>query len=183
METGRSGIDLETLSLSELKGLEKSVAKAITNFGERHKAEARARGDELACKLGFFRIERAKAAPDCLCHGQSHGARLCPKYLSGDTACGTRGGQPPGIIPMSSRPRPMAGRSLGRKYPGSAMVKSRDVMREIVNRLYAFQLRLGEEEFRDDLDRQLTSSRNWDEPRLDWNLAGSRLRGGESNAS
>lgn len=52
----------------------------------------------------------------------------------------------------------------------------RELMREIVNRLYTFQLRLGEEEFRDYLDRQLTSTRNWDEPRLDWNLAGRTLR-------
>lgn len=52
----------------------------------------------------------------------------------------------------------------------------RELMREIVNRLYTFQLRLGEEELRDYLDRQLTSTRNWDEPRLDWNLAGRTLR-------
>ena len=52
----------------------------------------------------------------------------------------------------------------------------RELMREIVNRLYTFQLRLGEEELRDYLDRQLTSTRNWDEPKLDWNLAGRNLR-------
>ena len=34
----------------------------------------------------------------------------------------------------------------------------------------------GEQEFRDYLDRQLTSTQNWDEPRHDWNLAGRKLR-------
>lgn len=52
----------------------------------------------------------------------------------------------------------------------------RDLMREIVNRLYTFQLRVGEQEFRDYLDRQLTSTQSWDEPRHDWNLAGRKLR-------
>lgn len=69
----------------------------------------------------------------------------------------------------------------GRQIPWSEVsrisdAEMRDLMREIVNRLYTFQLRLGEEEFRDHLDRQLTSTRNWDEPRLDWNLAGRALR-------
>ena len=69
----------------------------------------------------------------------------------------------------------------GRQIPWSEVsrisdAEMRELMREIVNRLYTFQLRLGEEEFRDYLDRQLTSTRNWDEPRLDWNLAGRTLR-------
>lgn len=76
----------------------------------------------------------------------------------------------------------------GRQVPWSEVSRisddeMRELMREIVNRLYTFQLRIGEEEFRDYLDRQLTSTRNWDEPRLDWNLAGSRLRGSEGKAS
>lgn len=69
----------------------------------------------------------------------------------------------------------------GRQIPWSEVSRisdseMRELMREIVNRLYTFQLRLGEEEFRDYLDRQLTSTRNWDEPKLDWNLAGRKLR-------
>ena len=69
----------------------------------------------------------------------------------------------------------------GRQIPWSEVsrisdAEMHDLMREIVNRLYTLQLRLGEEEFRDYLDRQLTSTRNWDEPRLDWNLAGRTLR-------
>lgn len=69
----------------------------------------------------------------------------------------------------------------GRQVPWSEVSRisddeMRELMREIVNRLYTFQLRIGEEEFRYYLDQQLTSTRNWDEPRLDWNLAGGRLR-------
>ena len=69
----------------------------------------------------------------------------------------------------------------GRQIPWSEVSRisddeMRELMREIVNRLYTFQLRVGEKEFRDYLDRQLTSTRNWDEPRLDWNLAGHKLR-------
>lgn len=76
----------------------------------------------------------------------------------------------------------------GRQVPWSEVSRisddeMRELMREIVNRLYTFQLRIGEEEFRDYLDRQLTSTRNWDEPGLDWNLAGSRLRASEGKAS
>lgn len=69
----------------------------------------------------------------------------------------------------------------GRQIPWSEVSKisddeMRELMREIVNRLYTFQLRVGEQEFRDYLDQQLTSTQNWDEPRHDWNLAGQKLR-------
>lgn len=69
----------------------------------------------------------------------------------------------------------------GRQIPWSEVSRISDdemrgLMREIVNRLYTFQLRVGEQEFRDYLDRQLTSTQNWDEPRHDWNLTGRRLR-------
>lgn len=71
--------------------------------------------------------------------------------------------------------------ATGRQIPWSEVSRisddeMRELMREIVNRLYTFQLRVSEEEFRNYLDRQLTSTRNWDEPRLDWNLAGRKLR-------
>lgn len=71
--------------------------------------------------------------------------------------------------------------ATGRQIPWSDVSRisddeMRELMREIVNRLYTFQLRVGEEEFRDYLDRQLTSTWNWDQPRLDWNLAGRELR-------
>lgn len=55
-------INLDALSLSELKQLEKSVAKAITSFEDRRKAEARARVDELARELGYSFEELADAA-------------------------------------------------------------------------------------------------------------------------
>jgi DNA-binding protein H-NS len=56
-------IDLNTLSLAELKQLEKNVAKAITSFEDRRKAEARAKVDELARELGYSVEELAEAAP------------------------------------------------------------------------------------------------------------------------
>lgn len=55
-------INLDTLSLSELKQLEKSVAKAITSFEDRRKAEARAKVDELARELGYSFEDLAEAA-------------------------------------------------------------------------------------------------------------------------
>ena len=69
----------------------------------------------------------------------------------------------------------------GREFPWSEVSRISDdemgeLMREIVNRLYSFQLRVGEQEFRDYVDQQLTSTQNWDEPRHNWNLAGRRLR-------
>lgn len=38
-------------------------------------------------------------------------------------------------------------------------------MRQVVNRLYTFQLRLGEPEFQAVVDRWLGATRKWDEPR------------------
>lgn len=69
----------------------------------------------------------------------------------------------------------------GRRIPWSEVSRisddeMRDLMREIVNRLFTFQLRLGEPEFQAYLDRQLSVTRNWDEPALDPGLAGSGSR-------
>jgi DNA-binding protein H-NS len=50
-------IDLEHLSLPELKKLEKDVAKAIATFEERQKAEARAEAEAVAKKFGFSLVE------------------------------------------------------------------------------------------------------------------------------
>lgn len=64
--------DLEALSLSELKKLQKDVAKAISTFEDRQKAEARAKVEALARDLGYSLAElvgtetkssRAPAAP------------------------------------------------------------------------------------------------------------------------
>jgi hypothetical protein len=43
----------------------------------------------------------------------------------------------------------------------------RDLMRQIVDRLYTFHLRSDDAEFREDLDRWLAVSGTWDEPKLD----------------
>ncbi|GHC38974.1 MULTISPECIES: H-NS family nucleoid-associated regulatory protein [Gemmobacter] len=55
-------INLDAFSLSELKQLEKSVAKAIASFEDRRKAEARAKVDELARELGYSFEALAEAA-------------------------------------------------------------------------------------------------------------------------
>ncbi len=46
-------IDLNTLSLTELKQLERNVAKAIASFEDRRKAEARAAAEAVAKEHGF----------------------------------------------------------------------------------------------------------------------------------
>ncbi len=47
----------------------------------------------------------------------------------------------------------------------------RDLMRQVVNRLYTFQVRFGEPEFQAFVDRWLGATRKWDEPVLDAGLA------------
>jgi DNA-binding protein H-NS len=66
-----SEIDLATLSLAELKKLEKDVAKAIATYEDRQKAEARAEAEAIAKKFGFALNElidagapRKKTAPE-----------------------------------------------------------------------------------------------------------------------
>lgn len=49
--------DLEALSLSELKKMQKGVAKAIATFEDRQKAEARAKVEALARDLGYSLAE------------------------------------------------------------------------------------------------------------------------------
>jgi DNA-binding protein H-NS len=50
-------IDLESLSLAELKSLEKDIAKAISGFSDRKKAEAMNALEEHAKALGFSLAE------------------------------------------------------------------------------------------------------------------------------
>ena len=65
IDTGKSrtrtaptaAFDLEVLSLSELKKLQKDVAKAIATFEDRHKAEACAKVEALARDLGYSLAE------------------------------------------------------------------------------------------------------------------------------
>ena len=49
--------DLEALSLSELKKMQKDVAKAIATFKDWQKAEARAKVEALARDLGYSLAE------------------------------------------------------------------------------------------------------------------------------
>ena len=49
--------DLEALSLSELKKMQKDVAKAISTFEDRQKAEALAKVEALARDLGYSLAE------------------------------------------------------------------------------------------------------------------------------
>ena len=49
--------DLEALSLGELKKLQKDVAKAITTFEDRQKAEPRAKVEAVARDLGYSLAE------------------------------------------------------------------------------------------------------------------------------
>ncbi|MEE9987189.1 hypothetical protein CN884_04895 [Ochrobactrum sp. 30A/1000/2015] len=48
----------------------------------------------------------------------------------------------------------------------------RDLMRQVVNRLYTFQICFGEPEFQAFVDRWLGVARKWDEPVLDPGLPG-----------
>lgn len=48
-----SDIDLDSMSMADLKKLEKRVASAIASFEDRRKAEAYEKVDELAKSLGF----------------------------------------------------------------------------------------------------------------------------------
>lgn len=48
----------------------------------------------------------------------------------------------------------------------------RDLMRQVVNRLYTFQVCFGELEFQAYVDRWLGAARAWDEPVIDTGLAG-----------
>ena len=49
--------DLEALSLGELKKMQKDIAKAISTYEDRQKAEARAKVEALARDLGYSLAE------------------------------------------------------------------------------------------------------------------------------
>jgi hypothetical protein len=59
----------------------------------------------------------------------------------------------------------------GRKIPWADVshitdVQMRELMKEVVNRLYTFQMRLDDPEFQARLDRWATVSDKWDEPEI-----------------
>jgi DNA-binding protein H-NS len=56
-------IDLHALSLKELKALQSQVAKAVAEFDDRKKNEARAELEAKARELGFSLAELTGAAP------------------------------------------------------------------------------------------------------------------------
>ena len=56
-------VDLHALSLKELKALQSQVAKAIAEFDDRKKNEARAELEAKARELGFTLAELTGAAP------------------------------------------------------------------------------------------------------------------------
>ena len=45
--------DLEAMSLKELRQLQKDLAKAISTYEDRHKAEARAKLEAIAKEMGY----------------------------------------------------------------------------------------------------------------------------------
>ena len=45
--------DVEALSLKELQKLQKDLAKAISTYEDRHKAEARAKVEAIAKEIGY----------------------------------------------------------------------------------------------------------------------------------
>lgn len=53
-------LNLLAMSLTELRDLQKSVAKAISTFEARQKAEARGKVEMLAKELGFTLVELAE---------------------------------------------------------------------------------------------------------------------------
>lgn len=97
-------IDLNAFSLPELKQLEKNVAKTITSFEDRRKAEARAKVDELARELGYSFEELAEAAP------ARKRAASSPKYRHPENAGITWSGR--GRKPGWIRDALAAGKSL-----------------------------------------------------------------------
>jgi len=49
--------DVETLSLKELKSLQKDLAKAISNFEDRKKSDARSKLEGIAKEMGYSLAE------------------------------------------------------------------------------------------------------------------------------
>jgi DNA-binding protein H-NS len=70
----RADFDLEALSLSELRKLQKDVAKAITTYEDRQKAEARAKVEAFASELGYSLAELVDS------DAKSKRAPVAPKY-------------------------------------------------------------------------------------------------------
>lgn len=86
-----AAIDLEALSLNELKQMQKDIAKAIYGYEHRQKADARAKVEAYAKELGFSLSELVGAETKIT------RARVAPKYKHPDNPALTwtgRGRQP-----------------------------------------------------------------------------------------
>ena len=66
--------DLEALSLKELKQVQKDVAKAISTYEDRQKAEARAKVEAVAREMGYSLAELVGS------EGKPSRAPAAPKY-------------------------------------------------------------------------------------------------------
>lgn len=67
-------MELDNLSLAELKKLAKSVEKAIASFEDRRKSDARAEAEEVARRHGFTLAELVDGTPTKL------RSAVAPKY-------------------------------------------------------------------------------------------------------
>lgn len=79
--------ELEALSLSELKKLQKDITKAITTYEERLKAEARTKVDALARELGYSLADLVGS------EAKSSRAPATPKYRHPENASITWSGR------------------------------------------------------------------------------------------
>jgi DNA-binding protein H-NS len=69
-----AAIDLEALSLNELKQIQKDIAKAISGYENRQKADARTKVEAFARELGYSLSELLGAET------KFTRARVAPKY-------------------------------------------------------------------------------------------------------
>lgn len=80
-------IDLDALTLKELKQLQRNVAKAITTYEDRQLAEARAKLDALAKELGYSLSDLAGT------ESKPARAPVAPKYRHPENAALTWSGR------------------------------------------------------------------------------------------
>lgn len=73
-KTGSQGIDLDSMSLDDLKRLQRDVAKAVAGYDAKHRQEARAEVDALLQKRGLTLADILDAGVKS---GRSQGV---PKY-------------------------------------------------------------------------------------------------------
>lgn len=88
-------MDLNNLSLKELKDLQSKVAKAITGYEDRQKKEALAKLEEKAREMGYSLSELTGAAP------RKKRSLSAPKYANPDNPAETwtgRGRKPKWMV-------------------------------------------------------------------------------------